>query len=61
MERNIQKILETPMSRSEFIKNSGIALMLFLGGGLILKSLHGLTGNKNVDSGRGYGRSSYGG
>lgn len=61
MERNIQKLLETPMTRSEFIKNSGIALMLFFGGSLIIKSLHGLSGGKDTAGKKGYGGNSYGG
>ena len=57
--QKLDQIMETEVSRAEFIRYIGIALLGMVGVVGFVKNLHQLMPGRNKVS-RGYGRSSYG-
>jgi hypothetical protein len=60
-EKPIQKLLQSEMSRREFLGFMGAATLAVVGVSGILRSLNSLTGSRTDQGQDGYGASSYGG
>jgi hypothetical protein len=58
--QSVKNILDKPMDRKDFLKHVGIASLVVMGGGTILKSLNGVSQTANTPK-HSYGSSAYGG
>ena len=73
MKKYVDNIMSREMDRSEFLRFSGVGLLMFLGGNTIIQTLGSMSGNKvaktqgsassasSASSAYGYGSSPYGG